>query len=124
MKKLFLLLGTLFFVVACGEASDVRSEMQMMNRYTNGLMSATSAEEFQTSAQHLREFTVKAMNMRPSTVKSDEEYQGYQQAMQKFIDVVDQADQLAKDGKLDEAKALSQQLFELKKDGHRQYKNH
>ncbi|EIJ71864.1 cytochrome b562 [Pasteurella bettyae] len=125
MKKLLSLLSIIslsFVITACG-GEDARSEMQMMGRYNSELMSASSAEEFHKAADNLTKFSVEAMNKRPSTVKSDEEFNAYQQAMKKFIEVVMQADQLAQQGKLADAKALTLQLSDMKKQYHAEFKN-
>lgn len=123
MKKFYFLsmLLAAFTLPACGEPSDVRSEMQLMNRYTNDLARAGTTEDFLKAGKALREVSVKAMNIKPSSL-NDAEFKGYQQGMQHFIDVVAQTEKLAQEGKLEEARILSRQLQELKKEYHAQYK--
>ncbi|SEQ81690.1 cytochrome b562 [Basfia succiniciproducens] len=125
MKKSLSLLAVLAFsfgLIAC-DGDNVRSEMQMMGRYNSELINAASAEEFHKASENLQKFSLEAMNKRPSTVKSDEEFKAYQQGMQHFIDVVKQADQLAQQGKFEEAKDLTKQLLEMKNQYHAEFKN-
>ena len=124
MRKFYYFFSILLAVLtisACGEPSDVRSEMQLMNRYTNDLARATNTEDFLKAAKSLREISVEAMKIKPSSV-TEAELKGYQQGMQHFIDVVAQIEQLAQAGKLEEARMLSRKLQELKKDYHAKYK--
>lgn len=121
--KILFALCLLFGISACGKPSNVRSEMMLMSRYTNELLDANTAADFHNAAEKLREITQQAMEIRPSTVDNDEQFKGYQQEMQHFIDAVEQADQLAQQGQLEQAKELSQKLLELKKQGHIEYKN-
>ena len=102
MRKFYYFFSILLAVLtisACGEPSDVRSEMQLMNRYTNDLARATNTEDFLKAAKSLREISVEAMKIKPSSV-TEAELKGYQQGMQHFIDVVAQIEQLAQAGKL------------------------
>ena len=92
-----------------------------MNRYVNAVARAQTAEELQQAAQSLREAAIQAQAKKPSSVNSGN-LQGYQQGMQHFIDTVGQIEQLAKQGKLDEARELSKKLQDLKKEYHAKYK--
>lgn len=101
--------------------ASVKAEMLAMNRYVNAVAQAQTAEELQQASRHLRETAMQAKTKKPSSV-SDDNLQGYQQGMQHFIDTVAQIEQLAQEGKLEEARELSKQLQQLKKEYHAKYK--
>ncbi|HBO37223.1 MAG TPA: cytochrome b562 [Pasteurellaceae bacterium] len=124
MKQIKYLLSILVMALFISNSAlaSVHGEMQSMNRHVNALAKANNAEELQKSAQAIRETATQAMAKKPSSVKDDETYAGYQKGMQHFIDVVTQVEDLAKQGKFDEAKELSKQLQELKVKYHKLYK--
>ncbi len=123
MKKIYYLFAMLAMglCVTNGALANVKAEMMTMNRYVNAVARAQTAEELQQAAQSLREAAIQAQAKKPSSVNS-ENLQGYQQGMQHFIDTVGQIEQLAKQGKLDEARELSKKLQDLKKEYHSKYK--
>ena len=124
MKKLLSLLGifTLAFVTACDTGSNVKAEMGQMALAVNKLGDAQTADEFHQAAVALRDASVQAMAKQPSSIKNADDFKGYQDGMKQFIDTLDQADALAQQGNLDEAKRATQRLFELKKEFHVKYK--
>ncbi|WP_273383965.1 cytochrome b562 [Actinobacillus porcinus] len=124
MKKFWTLFSivTLAFVAACDNGSNVKAEMGQMSLAVNKLTDAKTAEEFHQAAMMLRDASVQAMVKQPSSIKNAEDFKGYQAGMQQFIDALDQADALAQQGDLDEAKRATQRLFELKKEFHVKYK--
>lgn len=124
MKKFWTLFSiiTLAFVAACDNGSNVKAEMGQMSLAVNKLTDAKTAEEFHQAAMMLRDASVQAMAKQPSSIKNAEDFKGYQAGMQQFIDALDQADALAQQGDLDEAKRATQRLFELKKEFHVKYK--
>lgn len=123
MKKFYFLslLLTALAMPAYGEVSDVRSGMKLINRYTNELARAGNTEDFLKATKALREVSAKTREIKPSGL-DDTEFKGYQQGMQHFIDVVTQTEKLAEEGKLEEARVLSRELQNLKKEYHSQYK--
>ncbi|VTU06519.1 cytochrome b562 [Actinobacillus porcinus] len=124
MKKFWTLFSivTLAFVAACDNGSNVKAEMGQMSLAVNKLTDAKTAEEFHQAAMMLRDASLQAMAKQPSSIKNAEDFKGYQAGMQQFIDALDQADALAQQGDLDEAKRATQRLFELKKEFHVKYK--
>ncbi len=120
IKYLFAMLA-MGLCVTNGALANVKAEMMTMNRYVSAVARAQTAEELQQAAQSLREAALQAQAKKPSSVSS-ENLQGYQQGMQHFIDTVGQIEQLAKQGKLDEARELSKKLQDLKKEYHAKYK--
>ena len=125
MKKLFTLFGlfSLVLLTACdGGRSDVKTEMGQMAIAVKKLSDATSTEEFHQAAQSLRDASVQAMAKQPSSIDKESDFAGYQEGMKQFIAAIDQADALAQQGKLDDAKRATQRLFELKKEFHVKYK--
>lgn len=103
--------------------ANVKTEMFQMNRQLGSLIHAENAEEFSAGAEKFIQAASEAKGKLPASL-SDEpaRFEGYQKAMQETIDLVKQADELAKQGKLDEAKTLAKQLNQLKKAGHNEYK--
>lgn len=124
MKKFWTLFSiiTLAFVAACDNGSNVKAEMGQMSLAVNKLTDAKTTDEFHQAAMMLRDASVQAMAKQPSSIKNAEDFKGYQAGMQQFIDALDQADALAQQGDLDEAKRATQRLFELKKEFHVKYK--
>ena len=124
MKKFWTLFSivTLAFVAACGNGSNVKAEMGQMSLAVNKLTDAKTTDEFHQAAMMLRDASLQAMAKQPSSIKNAEDFKGYQAGMQQFIDALDQADALAQQGDLDEAKRATQRLFELKKEFHVKYK--
>lgn len=124
MKKFWTLFSivTLAFVAACDNGSNVKAEMGQMSLAVNKLTDAKTTDEFHQAAMMLRDASLQAMAKQPSSIKNAEDFKGYQAGMQQFIDVLDQADALAQQGDLGEAKRATQRLFELKKEFHVKYK--
>ncbi|MDY6216180.1 cytochrome b562 [Actinobacillus porcinus] len=124
MKKFWTLFSivTLAFVAACDNGSNVKAEMGQMSLVVNKLTDAKTTDEFHQAAMMLRDASLQAMAKQPSSIKNAEDFKGYQAGMQQFIDALDQADALAQQGDLDEAKRATQRLFELKKEFHVKYK--
>ncbi|MCI5764983.1 cytochrome b562 [Actinobacillus porcinus] len=124
MKKFWTLFSivTLAFVAACDNGSNVKAEMGQMSLAVNKLTDAKTTDEFHQAAMMLRDASLQAMAKQPSSIKNAEDFKGYQAGMQQFIDALDQADALAQQGDLDEAKRATQRLFELKKEFHVKYK--
>ena len=107
---------TLAFVTACDTGSNVKAEMGQMALAVNKLGDAQTVDEFHQAAVALRDASVQAMAKQPSSIKNADDFKGYQDGMKQFIDALDQADALAQQGNLDEAKRATQRLFELKKE--------
>ncbi|QIW15440.1 cytochrome B562 [Pasteurellaceae bacterium RH1A] len=104
-------------------SNGVMMEMFGMNKQMNSLFKAETAEDFQKSAQAFIKITSEAKEKMPASLDGDEEaFKGYQAGMQEVIDVVANAEKLAAEGKLDEAKETVKRLNELKKTYHQQYK--
>lgn len=124
MKKVKMLLASLLLAVSSVAMADgVMMEMFEMNRQLNGLSQAESSEAFQASVDNFLKAANKAEQTMPASLEGDtERFKGYQQGMQEIIGVVEQANSLAKAGKLDEAKALIEKLRALKKHYHQEYK--
>ncbi|MCK3655849.1 cytochrome B562 [Pasteurellaceae bacterium Macca] len=120
MKKLVVLLAGL----VCGVAmANVSMEMFQMKTQSNALLTAKSPAEFSQAAEAFLDVANKAKNTLPRSLKNDEsKFPGYQQGIQEVMDVVTQADNLAKQGNLDEAKSLIEKLDSLKQHYHREYK--
>ncbi|MGX3066219.1 cytochrome b562 [Ursidibacter arcticus] len=123
MNKVKQILFASLIAVSTIATANVSTEMRQMGRNVNGLLRADSAESFQQSATEFLIAAKKAKETMPSSLDGDQEkFKGYQKGIQEVIDVVEQANQLAKDGKLDEAKATAEKLDKLKKMYHSEYK--
>lgn len=94
-----------------------------MNRQVGGLINATSAEDFQESAEAFIEAATQAQAKMPRSLDDDKvRFNAYQKAMQDLIDTAKQANELAGQGKLDEARELAKKLNQLKQEGHAEFK--
>lgn len=123
MNKIKQLLAVGLLAFSAIASANVTKEMFQMNRELGALLRADSVEQFQTSAEKLIEASKKAQATMPASLEDDQEkFPGYQKGMQEVIDVVEQARQLANQGKLDEAKTTIEQLNKLKKMYHAEYK--
>ncbi|KAE9536268.1 cytochrome b562 [Ursidibacter sp. B-7004-1] len=123
MNKVKQILFASLIAVSTIATANVSTEMRQMGRNVNGLLRADSAESFQQSATEFLIAAKKAQETMPKSLDGDQEkFKGYQKGIQEVIDVVEQANQLAKDGKLDEAKATAEKLDKLKKMYHSEYK--
>lgn len=104
-------------------AKGVMMEMFQMKKQLNTLVVAEDTATFQTAAEQFIEVAEKAKTTMPASLDDDKEmFKGYQAGMQEVIDVVKNANELAKQGKLDEAKNAITQLNKMKAHYHQQYK--
>lgn len=119
--KQFLAICTLG--VATVATANVSMEMFQMNRQVGVLVNAATVEEFQEGAKEFIEAASKARETLPkSLAKQEDRFEGYQKGMDEVIDTVKVANELAEQGKLDEAKEKVSKLNELKKQYHNEYK--
>lgn len=103
--------------------ANVSGDMFQMQRHMGSLLRADSIEAFQNGANAFLEAAKKAQQTMPSSLDDDQEkFQSYQKAMQEVIDTVNYANELAIQGKLEEAKATAAKLNQLKKVYHAEYK--
>lgn len=117
----FLICGLLGLAAVAN--ANVSVEMFQMNRQMGTLLYAESSEAFRESAKTFIEAAEKARDKLPKSLSDEQDrFDDYQKAMQELIDTVKQADQLAEQGKLDEAKEVAKRLNQLKKVGHNEYK--
>lgn len=103
--------------------ANVSMEMFQMNRQVGTLINAASVEEFQESAKVFIKAAQEAREKLPNSLSEEKErFEGYQKAMDEVIETVIVANELAAQGKLDEAKATASKLNQLKKQYHNEYK--
>lgn len=123
LHKIFLALG-LGFVALTANASNLKMEMFKLNQDVNTLLEAKTVDEFRESANTLIAQVEKSTEYLPSKMDANDAQavEGYKQAMQELITVVNEAAQIADKGNLDEAKTATRKLFDLKKKYHPQYK--
>lgn len=104
-------------------ANGVMMEMFQMKKQLNVLTQAETSESFQEAAKQFLEVSEKAKNTMPASLEGDQErFKGYQQGMDDVIGVVKNANELAKQGKLEEAKATLSVLDGMRKHYHKEYK--
>lgn len=116
MKCVKWVIALISLAVSAISVANVSIEMFQMNRQVGQLLNATSADEFQQSAEQFLEAAIQAKGKMPRSLDGDQSrFEGYQKGMQDVIDVVSQAKTLAEQGKLSEAKATASQLNALKK---------
>lgn len=122
--KLKTLFATLMLSVSTVATANVSMEMFQMNRQVGTLINAASADEFTAGAKAFIEAAEQAKAKMPRSLDGDQaRFEGYQKAMQELIETAKQANELAEQGKLDEAKDVAKQLNQLKKAGHSEFKN-
>lgn len=121
--KIKALIALLFLAISNASLANVMMEMFEMNRGVNALLRADSTETFQRTADKFLVAAKKAQQTMPASLDDDSErFKGYQQGMQDVIDLVENAKQLAEQGKLTEAKVSVEKLHQLKKLYHSEYK--
>ena len=104
-------------------SAGVMKEMIQMKKQLNALNQSQTSEEFQAAAEQFIEYSKDAQNTMPKSVEDDQErFKGYQAGVQEVIDVVNQANEKAKAGNLAEAKEMIEQLDEMRKKYHKEYK--
>lgn len=122
LLKTSLAVGLLAFS-ANALSAGVMKEMIQMKKQLNALNQSQTSEEFQAAAEQFIEYSKDAQNTMPKSVEDDQErFKGYQAGVQEVIDVVNQANEKAKAGNLAEAKEMIEQLDEMRKKYHKEYK--
>ena len=123
MKFKTLLVALLMSASTFSFATGVMTEMFKMKKQLNALNQSQTSEEFQAAAEQFIEYSKDAQNTMPKSVGDDQErFKGYQAGVQEVIDVVNQANEKAKAGNLAEAKEMIEQLDEMRKKYHKEYK--
>lgn len=121
--KIKVFFASLLLAFSTFATANVMNEMFQMNRELGTLLRAESAETFQQGAEGFLQAAKQAQQTMPASLDDDQEkFKGYQQGMQEVIEVVEQAKQLADQGKLAEAKTTVEKLGQLKKLYHSEYK--
>ena len=122
LLKTSLAVGLLAFS-ANALSAGVMKEMIQMKKQLNALNQSQTSEEFQAAAEQFIEYSKDAQNTMPNSIGDDQErFKGYQAGVQEVIDVVNQANEKAKAGNLAEAKEMIEQLDEMRKKYHKEYK--
>ena len=120
--KLFTLLA-LFTSLTTAFASNLEKEMKDMDRQVKAFSRAKDADGLRQAAGKLQISASKAKEIIPDDIKDNpESTKDYQMGLQKVIDAAKQAENLAMQGKVKEAKAAFSALSDLKKEYHRKYK--
>ena len=120
--KTLLAVGLLAFS-ANALSAGVMKEMIQMKKQLNALNQSQTSEEFQAAAEQFIEYSKDAQHTMPKSVGDDQErFKGYPAGVQEVIDVVNQANEKAKAGNLVEAKEMIEQLDEMRKKYHKEYK--
>ncbi|OOF85324.1 hypothetical protein BKG93_04730 [Rodentibacter ratti] len=127
MKKLFTLMAIAITATSTFAASEesinLRDEMTIMAQRLNFANRADSAEEFQNSMAKFIDAAEKSKATIPPKWNGDtSQFSGYQQGLQKVIDIATEASELAKQNKLSEAKEKLSELPELRTMYHKLYK--
>ncbi|TGY48558.1 cytochrome B562 [Rodentibacter caecimuris] len=127
MKKLFTLIAVAITAISTfassTDAINLRDEMIIMAQRLNFANRADSVEEFQNNMTKFIDAAEKSKATLPSKWNGDtSQFSGYQQGLQKVIDIATQASELAKQNKLNEAKEKLNELPELRKMYHKLYK--
>lgn len=120
--KLFLVAATLVYSTQT-IAKGVRVDMYAMQKQMVTLIGANDSEEFQIAANNFLKAAQNAKNTMPASLDNEQDrFKGYQAGIQEVINTVQEAQELAREGKLDEAKTVVSKLDALKRQYHKQYK--
>ena len=125
MKKLLSLFAIAIFASSsfASEHINLRDEMMAMGQRLSFATRAQSAEEIQTNLNALIEAAERSKTIMPVKWQGDtSQFAGYQQGLQKVIDTAKEANNLAQQNKLDEAKEKIAELQELRRMYHKVYK--
>lgn len=125
MKKLLSLFAIAIFASSsfASEHINLRDEMMAMGQRLSFATRAQSAEEIQTNLNALIEAAERSKTIMPVKWQGDtSQFAGYQQGLQKVIDTAKEANNLAQQNKLDEAKEKIAELQELRRMYHKLYK--
>ncbi|OOF61933.1 cytochrome b562 [Rodentibacter sp. Ppn85] len=127
MKKLFTFIAVAITAISTfassKESINLRDEMIIMAQRLNLANRADSVEEFQNSVAKFIDAAEKSKATVPPKWNGDtSQFSGYQQGLQKVIDIATEASELAKQNKLNEAKEKLIELPELRKMYHKLYK--
>ncbi|OOF55186.1 hypothetical protein BKK56_07040 [Rodentibacter genomosp. 2] len=127
MKKLFTFIAVAITAISTFASSkdsiNLRDEMTIMAQRLNFANRAVSVEEFQNSMTTFIDAAEKSKATMPPKWNGDaSQFSGYQQGLQKVIDIATQASELAKQNKLNEAKEKLSELPELRTMYHKLYK--
>lgn len=123
MKLKHFLVTTLLAFSGLAQAQSIKMEMMQINMGVNKLMRANSAEEFKQTADDFILIAEKTKGIFPNSVEGDKAAQeDYQAGMQKLIDVVNQANEKAQAGELQQAKTMIADLEMIKREYHKKYK--
>lgn len=125
MKKFLAICSLAFLTYSPFVSAEVnlRDEMMVMAQRLNFANRANSTEEFQKNMVTFIEAAEKSKSTIPPKWQGDtSQLPGYQQGLQKVIDVATEASNLAKQDKLNEAKEKLSEMPELRKMYHTLYK--
>ena len=125
MKKLLSLFAIAIFASSsfASEHINLRDEMMAMGQRLSFATRAQSAEDIQTNLNALIEAAEHSKTIMPVKWQGDtSQFAGYQQGLQKVIDTAKEANNLAQQNKLDEAKEKIAELQELRRMYHKLYK--
>lgn len=125
MKKLFTLFAFLMLCTSAFASNQVnlRDEMMIMAQRLNFANRTESAEEFKNNMNAFIEAAEKSKATVPPAWDGDiSQFPGYQQGLQKVIDVATEAKTLAEQNQLNDAKEKLSEMPELRKMYHKLYK--
>lgn len=127
MNKLRAILATsLLSFSTIAFSNSVMMEMSQMNKQLKSLEQAQTSKDFETIATDFLLVAQKAKETMPASLQDDKElFKGYKAGIQDIIDQVKKAKELAEQDKFVDAKELKElveQLHDLKKKYHLEYK--
>lgn len=107
-------------------ANSVSDEMYVMKDNVGKMFSAQSVEEFQMHLDKLRNAAKSSLELVPSKLvgkaADSAEIKDYQQGMQKFIDTLTEASDIAAKGDLNKAKEKAKEVAAIRDEYHGKYK--
>ena len=125
MKKFFAFIGLAVFASSTFATNPInlRDEMMIMSQRLVLASKASSSEECQNNISAFINAAEHSKVTMPTKWNGDQsQFPGYQQGIQKVIDVATEASNLAKEGKLDAAKTKLYEMSELRQMYHKLYK--
>lgn len=107
-------------------AASLDQEMYVMQTNVGGMLSATDTSSFLQHLDAMKQAATVSLDLVPTSLldkaPDSAEIKDYKHGMQSFIDVLNQAETLAKNGDLAQAKAKAKEVLSIRNEYHKKYR--
>ncbi|QDJ12755.1 cytochrome B562 [Mergibacter septicus] len=107
-------------------AASLDQEMYVMQTNVGGMLNATDASSFLKHLDAMKQAATVSLDLVPTSLlgkaSDSAEIQDYKHGMQSFIDVLEQAETLAKNGDLEQAKEKAREVLSIRNEYHKKYR--